>query len=209
MGVIFFIVPYIMMNMLEVVRKADWEEVFAAWRKDERAEGQWGEGWEKMATQAKGWGSWEEWRRYQFSLLLPEKREWKLYKVLEPMAMLPKFLVGPTQSWQEQLPAEMRLKTSFADFVRVREDWARQHERFADIGARFPEGTQMIGVYLEDVDAVMCLEGHHRCAGVALAARDGKVVNFGEQPPLIAIASLQERGVLEQMLKQGTVKPGA
>ncbi|MCA9373574.1 hypothetical protein KC725_00275 [Candidatus Peregrinibacteria bacterium] len=196
------------MNMLEELSYKgviSWDEVFDVWRKNEASQ----PGWVEVATKVKGWPDWESWRRYMAAEVGAEEREWKLYEFTDPMIQIPEMLVGPFQSWQNQLPEEKRLQTTFSDFIAERLDWARGHGRIQDMIQHFPSSTQFTGLYLEDQDRLLCFEGSHRAAAVALAARDGMAIDFGEQVPLIAVASISgdSSELLLKALETGSDNP--
>ncbi|MBI4592522.1 hypothetical protein HY733_03695 [Candidatus Uhrbacteria bacterium] len=71
----------------------------------------------------------------------------------------------------------------------------------------FPSSTTFIGLRLEASDRIVFIEGHHRATAVALAALDGKTINFGG-PVFIALATLKadEAQLLDEVLARGTSK---
>lgn len=174
------------LDNLQYKQDLDWNEVFEVWRKHEAHF----PGWVHVATKVKGWDSWEEWRMYMaLQMNLPEEA-WKLYEIPIPEQQIPNMLVGPFWEWQKQLPEPIRLQATFHDFIAERLEWAKGHHRIPDMMEHFSSPTQFIGLYLEDQDRLLCFEGSHRAAAVALAGKEGVNIDFGSQKPLIAVATI-------------------
>lgn len=194
-----------MLDSLNFKNGLSWDNVFDVWRKNEVDH----PGWIHTATEVKGWPDWETWRRYQASHLELAEREWTLYEFLDPQKQIPEMLVGPFKSWQEQLPEPMRLQVTFHDFIVERLDWAKGHNRIPDMMEHFPSPTQMMGLYLEDQERLLCFEGSHRAAAVALASIEGNIVDFGSQKPLIAVATISgdTNELLARALEIGSENP--
>lgn len=194
-----------MLDHLNFKRDFSWDEVFEVWRQGEADS----PGWTRVATEVKGWPDWESWRRYMATQLDLADREWKLYEFADPMKQVPEMLVGPFQSWQEQLPEPIRLQATFHDFIAEKLEWAKNHDRIPDMMKHFPSPTQFTGLYLEDQDRLVCFEGTHRAAAVALAAKEGVSIDFGQQLPLIAVASISgdSRAQLTRALEIGSENP--
>ena len=58
--------------MLQFIKNIDWETIFASWKRNEAGDAE----WQKVATQIKGWKSWEAWRRHMADQFRAPQREW-------------------------------------------------------------------------------------------------------------------------------------
>jgi hypothetical protein len=192
-------------DQLKFVKDVTFDEVFENWRENEEHN----PGWVETATKIKGFETWEEWRMYQASFLDLAAREWKLYEIKDPAKSIPEFLVGPFQAWQKQLNESDRNKLTFAEFLKQRVEWATNHKDIMNLSKKFPTGTKMMGLYLEDQDKIVCYEGSHRCAGVALAELEGREVDFGTLKPLIAITVISgnTRELMDEVLSKKSDNP--
>ena len=123
------------------------------------------------------------------------------------MSDIPNMLVGPFTGWQSKLPVPNR--HTFAALVRIPEQEAsfRAHEEVVSMMENFPPLTTFIGLSLEGTDRIVCIEGHHRATAVALAALDGKQIDFGGSVS-IALATLKtdETDLLDDVLARGSSK---
>jgi len=186
------------------IKDISWEEVFAGWRDRESHN----EGWVNCATEVKGWPDWESWRRFSASQILADKRSWQIQKFDDSMEEIPAMLIGPYHGWQSRLPKSNT--ASFAELLDIPEQLAhfRQQEAVVSIGKKLPFSTQFIGVFREDVQKVVCFEGHHRATAIALAKREGTDIDFSSVEVTIALAHLpvNECHLLDEMLKRGSAK---
>lgn len=145
-------------------------------------------------------------KHYQSSFIEADKRLWKIYEITDPNKVIPAFRIGPFQGWQQHFMEKNR--HTFADLVRDKTDWVSQN-----IGVRvrlehFPDSTQFIGLYVEDEDAIVLYEGHHRAAAIALAVHQGTPMTFSANPT-IALMSVSGNvsPFLDQLLEQGSENP--
>ncbi len=189
---------------MEKLRDSNWEEVFASWKSREGSD----PAWQKVATEVKGWPDWESWRRHSAEMLLADKRQWSIYSFEDPLKDIPEMLVGPYTGWQSRHPRTNNF--SFAELLEVPEQYEiwRTHGKIKSLLESFPAETEFIGLIRRDLGKVVCLEGHHRAVAVALAARDGLPLEFGAEPPKIALAELaaDEVELLDEVLKRGSAK---
>lgn len=194
-----------LLDDLQYKKDVDWEDVFDVWRRDEADS----PGWIHTATKVKGWPDWESWRRYMADQLHLSEYEWRLYEFTDPTKQIPAMQVGPFRSWQHQLPEPMRLQVTFHDYVAERLEWVKENERVQNLLQNFPSQTQLIGLYLEDQDRLMCLEGSHRSAAVALSVKEGVEIDFGLDKPSIAVASISgnSRQQLARAMGVGSENP--
>ena len=180
-----------------------WEEVFAVWKAHEGEDPV----WQQFAVQEKGWESWELWRRTHSEKINAKEKQWKLYEIENANDTIPQFRMGPFQGWQKHY--EDKLVHTFADLDRDHAEWVAGNVGVKDRLANFPQGTQFIGMHLEDDDAVMLYEGHHRAAAVARAAHsDYQSIKFYTNPVIaMTTISKEEMPLLQEMLDSGTGRP--
>ena len=186
-------------DKLRYENKTTWDNVFQAWLKREGTK----KNWQQLAKE-KGWQSWQEWREAWVNNFAAQEREWLRYTISDPIQTVPRFRVGPTQSWQNNFPETERNKHTFATLVeRV------PYERNGNIRSileNFPEPTEFIGVYLPD-KSIVIIEGHHRATALAVAAKQRKDISFTQLPTVaLTIFKENEEQLLEAMLKRGSTK---
>lgn len=191
-----------MLQQLRFVKEVNWKEVFAVWRAAEGTDPV----WQEFARREKGWDSWEAWRGYQAELFGAGEREWKLYEIVSPGEVVPKFRMGPFQGWQKHF--EEKNVDTFENLVREKTDWVAENIGVRSRLEQFPEPTQFIGVYLEDENVIVLYEGHHRAAAITLAAYQGKPIVFHTNPT-IALTSVSgdARPFFDRLLEQGSGNP--
>lgn len=186
---------------MKSLEDTSWDDVFEKWRGREAAD----PGWIQCATEVKGWPDWESWRRFSAELLGAEQLEWRRYLVENPEIELPALLVGPFQGWQNRL--NVKNAASFADMMAdpVQAAFFSQHEKVRSMMANFPAPTELIAVQRDDSGKIVCIEGHHRSAAVALGTVLGQAVQF-TGPVTLALARLptERVQVLEEMLRRGS-----
>ncbi len=187
---------------MKCIRDISWEEVFAGWKEREGSD----PGWINCATKIKGWPDWESWRKFSASQIGAEKRNWKIYELEDPMREISEMLVGPFTGWQSRLPEKN--KNIFADLVNIPEQYEffKKHDKVVSMIDDFPPNTEMVGFLKEDTGQIVCLEGHHRAAAVAIAKKEGKSIDF-KGTVRIALAELkkEEKELLDKVLERGTL----
>jgi hypothetical protein len=124
------------------------------------------------------------------------------------MIDVPAMAVGPYGGWQSRLP--IKNTCTFASMLDVpaQLEFVRANAGVARTMAGLPFSTEFIGLRKANSGEIVCIDGHHRAAAIALAARDGASVDFSKTEILIALADLRENEVslLDAMLKRGTSK---
>lgn len=190
---------------MQLIKPMTWEEVFQIWTENEANN----PGWVHCATKIKGWPDWESWRRYSAGLLKLDTREWGLYSFSDPMTEVPEMLVGPFMGWQKNLPEKNVL--CFKDFLEVPEKYEQfhDHEGVIRIMNAMPFSSTLTGLVRADNLEVLCVEGHHRAAALALAKKLGRVIKFRDEKITLAMAALpkEELYLLDKALEIGTQKP--
>ncbi len=191
------------MSDLRYIRNIDWEDVFDDWRKNEASQ----EGWQRTA-QEKGWPDWETWRSYLADLLRLKEREWKLYTIDNPAEVIPKFLVGPFNSWQKIVPPSEINQINFEKYLRLDLERWRTHGKVEGLIENYPQRTRIIGLIEPKSQKIVGIEGTHRCMAIALAEHEGIPLPADIHVEL-ALAKIQadERDLLTHVLKTGTSKP--
>jgi hypothetical protein len=191
---------------LSFLRPISWQEVFEDWRTREASNPRWVE----CATKVKGWPDWESWRLHTSSQLHLPDRSWGLYEVIDPATFLPNLLLGPFHAWQKYTQEKNAL--SFADLFCLEEprEIFSKHPAVEALRKDFPASTELIGLVREDNQKIVCVEGHHRAAAVALGQVLGQPVRlFGSVRMALAHLPLNEIHLLNETSAQGSVKPSA
>ncbi len=187
-------------------QKTTWEDVFEGWYLREAARDA---GWLQVA-QEKGWPDWKSWRLHTASQLSAEDRGWEIYLFDDPTVEIPNMLVGPYSGWQRLLPEDRRNKATFAELVESEAfQGSPQYDGALKMleSSTFPFSTEMIGLRRPDGE-VICIEGHHRSAAIALGAQLGRKLNYSRVEIIIALANLRddEADLMNAMLKRGTTR---
>ena len=176
-----------------------WDSVWQAWLEREGTRKDW-----QQVAKDKGWQSWEEWRDAWSGNFGAQTRRWFCYTILNPLEMVPRFRVGPTQSWQKNFPIGEQNKHTFATLV----DGVsyEQNDKVLGILENFPNPTEFIGIVMPD-NSIVDIEGHHRATALAVAAKQGKEITF-KQLPTIALTLFEkdEESLLDTMLARGSAK---
>ena len=194
-----------MRKELRFLKNVSWGDVFRVWKSQEGSAPSWRE-----VAREKGWSSWEAWRGNQAEKFGCSEKEWKLYEILKPNEIIPKFRVGPFKVWQADF--QEKNKHTFEDFARTATEKLRKNGGVARMPGNFPFESQMIGIFFERTNEIILFEGHHRAAAVALAVHDGKPIDFSALPK-IALASVgvaEEEEMmwkLDEAMKRGTENP--
>lgn len=152
---------------LSFVRDLTWEEAFDFWRMSEGEDSKWA----KLARE-RGFSSWEEWRRTFAAKGRLDERQWKLYRIPNPLATVPNFRGGPFRAWVDNIYGDLGLTPTFAAIVPKLDDLKGGGARA--ILNSFPRQTTVIGV--EYQGDVVIVEGMHRCSAIAIAAAERRPV---------------------------------
>ncbi|TAK95373.1 hypothetical protein EPO05_04430 [Patescibacteria group bacterium] len=160
---------------LRFLRPIDWDEIFADWRENEAGQATWKEHWEK-----RGFASWDEWRKAYVAPIGPEKLEWFLYVIDNPLQDVPLFFGVPSRAWIEGAYDGSQTK-QLKDILHL--PIVMENEKIPAIRKNFPPTTMLTGLVIGD--KIVLGEGMHRA--VALASWDPQIP-FNSQVT-IALAS--------------------
>ena len=189
---------------VKLIKNTTWEKVFAEWRAHEANN----PGWIHCATKIKGWPDWESWRRFTAKQIDAENRPWKIYEFTNPMEEIPAMLIGPYSSWQSRVVNKN--STTFEELLDIPEQYEHfsKHKGVLSILAGLPFTTELIGAVREDLNKIVCLEGHHRATAIALAKKQKVRIDFKGNPITIALTNLQISDclLLDAISKRGTAK---
>lgn len=187
---------------MDYLAHTDWEEVFAGWRAREGNN----PAWHQVATEVKGWEDWESWRRFSAEQIGAATRQWDYYSFTDALKEIPAMLVGPFTGWQSRHPKTNLF--SFKDLLEIPEQYAywKNHSKIKSLLADFPRESEFIGLIREDLDKIVCLEGHHRAVAVALAARDNIEMVLAQPRIALSKLSVSEVEIFDEILKRGSAK---
>jgi hypothetical protein len=150
---------------LNLIKPLTWPDVFAIWRQNEDyPNSHWIAHWK-----GRGFNSWDDWRLTYVEPLGLKELEWGLYEVKNPLQAIPLFHGGPFRSWIEKFYQGVEYPT-FADLAKMPE--IQTHQGVLNMLADFPAQTTVSAVIINNEAYVV--EGMHRCAALALAAKQGK-----------------------------------
>lgn len=131
---------------------------------------------------------------------------WQLFEFTDPMNEMPAMLIGPYTGWQSRVANKNT--STFEDLLNdpKQYEFFSKHTKILSMMKNFP-AVELIGFIREDVNKVICIEGHHRATAVALAKKQGKQINF-KSNPRIALARLpvDKLHVLDETLQRGSAK---
>lgn len=187
---------------MRFIRETTWHEIFEGWREREANN----PGWIECATKIKGWPDWESWRSFTARQFDAENRDWKIFQFENPIEEVPEMLIGPYSGWQSRVVNTNR--TTFKVLLEIPdqfEEW-RQNVGILSIRDGLPFQTEFIGIIRKDIDKIVCIEGHHRATAIALANKQGKMIDFSQTPITIALTELDAENihVLDEILQRGT-----
>jgi hypothetical protein len=187
---------------MKFLRDTNWEEVFGIWRDHEAND----PGWVETAVKIKGWPDWESWRRHSAGQIGAEKLDWKLYQFENPQKEISEMLIGPYTGWQSRV--QKKNQTTFSELFDIPEqyEYFSGHGKVTSIRNAMPYPTTMIGLIRDDIGRVVCMEGHHRAAAIALAKKRGEIIDFSRVEMTVALAHLpkEECSLLDEVLKRGS-----
>ncbi len=89
--------PTINPKQFEYIRPTSWQEIFSSWKENEVHQERWIEHYK-----SRGFDSWEDWRNSGVAPLKPNERKWFLYRIVDPLKIVPDFWGGPFQSWKKE-----------------------------------------------------------------------------------------------------------
>ena len=158
------------MENLKLVKKLTAGDVFKTWREMEENLEHWKPFWE-----AKGYKSWEEWRKKTHAPLFAKDLKWGLYEVLDPLLTIPDWRGGMFHGWnkwfynafQEQPP---KLKDLLSH------PGVHNHWYIREIAGNFKGAeTTLTAVRLPNGD-ISIAEGMHRACAITMIAHNKKSI---------------------------------
>ncbi|MBI2099404.1 hypothetical protein HYT45_03275 [Candidatus Uhrbacteria bacterium] len=189
---------------MKYVKNTTWEDVFKGWR-DREANNP---GWVHCATKIKGWPDWESWRRFTAKQIDAEDRKWQIFEFSNPMEEVSQMLIGPYSGWQSRVISKN--STTFQELLEIPEQYEHfsKHEGVISILNGLPFTTEFIGLLREDINKVVCVEGHHRATAMALAGQQKRQIDFNNHKITIALSRLpvKECYLFDELLKRGSSK---
>ena len=189
---------------MKLIKDTTWPEVFEDWRERESSN----PGWIQCATEVKGWPDWESWRKFSASLIHADQRDWQIYEFTDPSNQIPSMLMGPYSAWQSDPDKKNTL--SFEDLLNIPEQFQKfsTHSAIKSILNGLPFTTNFIGLLREDINKIVCIEGHHRATAISLAKKQGLDINYDDVGITIALAKIKKEDLhlLDEMLERGSSK---
>jgi len=150
----------------------DWSTVLADWKTAEE------KSWESLYFE-RGFDSWWEWRESYIEDLGLADRQWREEVIDNPHEVIPQFAIGGYRGWKKYRPAGKRVAT-YADVAipvqpgelsfegELRQD-VRTNERVQELVGYLHDTTFLI---LQSPSLSVVLDGAHRCATIAVEAKD-------------------------------------
>lgn len=187
---------------MEFLRDISFEEVFEGWKASEINNPD----WVYCATQIKGWPDWESWRRHTAQQINATERKWQLYQFSDPINQIPQMLIGPFSGWQSRF--QEKNVSSFEDLLEnpIYFEEFKKHKGISSIMEGLPFDTQFIGLIREDINKIVCIEGHHRATSISISKKLKKKIDFTNSKIQIALSRLnsEEVYILDEILERGT-----
>ena len=164
---------------LKLISSIFWSSIFDDWRRMEASQPSWKEHWEK-----RGFSSWDEWRNDYIGPFRPASLTWFLYKIKDPVNVLPLFYGVPSKTWI-RMAYEGETTKQLKEILEA--PVVCENPKIFGIGKNFPRKTMLTGVLHED--RIVLVEGMHRAC---VLAGWGKNKPF-EGEVLIALALWNEK----------------
>jgi hypothetical protein len=171
-------------NYLKFIRDLTWEDVFDFWRKGEAHIPRWIEHYKSG-----GYNSWDEWREHTLSNFPYRNLDWKLFEVKDPIQTIPSFFAGPFRAWKAKY-YDGNNAVTFADLAKNEE--LQNSQIIREMVSNFPNETYLLG--LQTNKGIVIIEGMHRCCALAIAGRNGKLIQTK-----VFIALAEFKGELPKM----------
>ncbi|MCK5413371.1 MAG: hypothetical protein KAI57_03260 [Candidatus Pacebacteria bacterium] len=188
---------------MKFVQKTTWKEVFQGWKDSEVDNPE----WIYCATKIKGWPDWESWRNYTATQGDLQNRNWSIFEFENPIDEVSKMLIGPFSGWQSQV--QKKNLSSFSDLINIPKEYKhfKSSKKIISILKNQSFNSNLIGIVREDINQIVCIEGHHRATALAIAKKEGIEINF-DKPVRIALARLpkEETFLIDRALKKGSCK---
>lgn len=155
-----------------------WSTVLDGWREGEEAQ------WEPLYTQ-RGYDSWWEWRESYMKELHLADRTWTQEVIEDPHAYVKQLHIGGYRGWHQYRPEGIEAAT-FEEVVTPPTDNEMNYAGEARVNPRTNEKIMSLVGQLKDTtilvlksgDFQVLLDGHHRCAAIAIESTDGPRSNF-------------------------------
>lgn len=145
-------------KQFKFIKPLTWEEVFKIWKGNEINESHWQEYYKK-----EGFESWLGWRNKYLKPIGALNRKWKLVKVINPLKSVPDFHGGPYEGWTKNFYKGKNLPK----FIEMKE-----HPRAENYFKNLSSKTTIIAWNTKI--GIVIIEGMHRCAAIARAAKRGR-----------------------------------
>ena len=189
---------------MHFLKKTTWSDVFADWQEREATNPDW-----VTLAKEKGWSDWKSWRLHTADQLDAKNREWSLFQFDDPIAKIPKILMGPYKGWQSRSTEPNT--ASFFDLLSIPANYQHflQCEPVIEMRQDLPFATTLIGLRDTESGNIICLDGHHRCTAITIASMDGQQFDFSNAPITIALCDITKKDlpILDTILSNGTEKP--
>jgi hypothetical protein len=189
---------------MKFIKDIDWHKVFEGWREREADN----PAWIECATKIKGWSDWESWRSFTAKRFNAENRDWKIFQFENPLEEIPAMLIGPYSGWQSRV-----ININHSTFKELLEipgqyDELNKNSGVLAIMKGLPFSTELIGIVRKDNNKIVCIDGHHRATAIALAEKQGLIIDFSKVKVTIALSELDEEDcyLIDEILKRGTSK---
>jgi hypothetical protein len=144
-------------SSLEFIGPLKWAEIFATWREGEAHQESWKKHWEE-----RGFSSWEEWRQNYAQPLNPEKLDWFLYTIKNPLYEFPLFYGVPSKGWIKKAYGGETTK-QLQEIINL--PVIKDNLKVLDIQKDFPQKTLFTGIIQDD--KIILIEGMHRACALA------------------------------------------
>lgn len=155
-----------------------WTQVLNDWQKSEEHQ------WEPLYTQ-RGYDSWWEWRESYMKELQLADRDWTQEVRDDAHAYVTQLHVGGYRGWQQYRPENIHAATFEQVTKTVNEEErnytgelrvdVRTNEKIMNLIGKLHDTTILV---LKSGDFEVLLDGHHRCAAIAIESTDGPRSNF-------------------------------
>jgi len=153
---------------LYLIKELTWPEVFEFWRANEDfPNSHWINHW-----QERGFQSWQEWRQTYIQPLGLADLKWQLFYLPDPLNTLSFCHGGPFRSWVE-LYYHGQTAPSFSSLAQDQE--VEKNSGVQTMLKNFPVQTIISGVIVNG--EIRIVEGMHRAAALAVAAKNGIKIN--------------------------------
>jgi hypothetical protein len=166
---------------LEFISPIAWKDIFNIWKKGEAWQEFWKKHWEE-----RGFDSWEEWRKNYAKSLHPEKMEWFLYKINNPLEIFPKIYGVPSRGWVDKAYGGKTTK-QLKDIVQSK--LFIENDKIKEIKKDFPKNTILTGFIHKN--EIILIEGMHRACALASWDKSRKM----ESNVTIALAEWPDREI--------------